>query len=90
MTGLARMVLIMDDRARALLSDALQLPGPEREEFIESLLDAIEAEDFALTAEQEREIERRAEDVAKGRNIGRDLDEVIGELEARASARRTS
>ena len=67
-------------RTRHLVDEFLRLPPEEREEFANEVRDKVdplpEAEELAVLL-------RRADDVRRGINLGRDLDEVLDDLEQR-------
>ena len=65
-------------RTRHLVDEFLRLPPEERQEFVDEIRDKVDA---VPDAEELAVLLRRADDVRRGVNIGRDLGEVLDDLE---------
>jgi putative addiction module component (TIGR02574 family) len=75
--------MVMTDKTRELLSEALRLSRRERAEMASELLASIDEENPDPGAEEawDAEIERRANRVVSGQSNSRDLNEVKREIE---------
>ena len=72
---------------RDLLDEALKLPLVERARIVQELIQSLDDDEAEDPAEVERawavELEHRAVRAVRGESVGRDLDAVCDELEAK-------
>jgi putative addiction module component (TIGR02574 family) len=79
----------MSNEAEAIFNAAMQLPADEREQLATRIYRSLDTDtDFAPTAEEAAEIERRIEDVRQGRAKLIPGDQAFAEVMRRIQERK--